>query len=56
MDDLRAAVLESDAVVTHGLLPQVMANGSQLQQVFQNLIGNAMKFHSLPGSRHPDLS
>jgi two-component system, chemotaxis family, sensor kinase Cph1 len=23
-----------------------MANGSQLQQVFQNLIGNAIKFHS----------
>ena len=46
MDDLRAAVLESDAVVTHGILPQVMANASQLQQVFQNLIGNAMKFRS----------
>jgi signal transduction histidine kinase len=46
MDDLRAAVLESSAVVTHGVLPRLMANGSQLQQVFQNLIGNAMKFRS----------
>jgi len=42
--NLRAAILESGAVVTHGSLPVLMANGSQLQQVFQNLIGNALKF------------
>ncbi|HYM05788.1 MAG TPA: ATP-binding protein [Terriglobales bacterium] len=46
MDDLGAAMLESGAVVTHGILPRLMANGSQLQQVFQNLIGNALKFRS----------
>ena len=44
MENLRAAILESRAVVTHGPLPLLMANGSQLQQVFQNLIGNALKF------------
>jgi signal transduction histidine kinase len=44
LGDLRAAVLESGAVVTHGPLPRLPANGSQLQQVFQNLIGNAIKF------------
>jgi signal transduction histidine kinase len=44
MDNLRAAILESGAVVTHGPLPLLVANGSQLQQVFQNLIGNAIKF------------
>lgn len=48
--NLRAAILESGAVVTHGSLPVLMANGSQLQQVFQNLIGNALKFR---GSQTP---
>jgi signal transduction histidine kinase len=42
--NLRAAVDESGARVTHDLLPTVMADGSQLLQVFQNLIGNALKF------------
>jgi signal transduction histidine kinase len=44
MENLRAAILESGAVVTPGPLPLLLANGSQLQQVFQNLIGNAIKF------------
>ena len=48
--DLRAAIQESGAVVTHGPLPTLMANGSQLKQVFQNLIGNALKFR---GSQIP---
>ena len=51
VDNLEAAILESGAVVNHGLLPRLMANGSQLQQVFQNLIGNAMKFHRLSRPR-----
>lgn len=42
--NLEAAVNESGAVVTMGVMPTVMANASQLQQVFQNLIGNAIKF------------
>lgn len=44
MRDLQAAILESRASVTHGALPRVMASGTQLKQVFQNLIGNALKF------------
>ena len=43
--DLQAAILESGAVVNPKPLPTVMANGLQLQHVFQNLIGNAIKFH-----------
>lgn len=44
LQNLQAAIDESGAVVTHGELPAVMADDSQLVQVFQNLIGNAIKF------------
>lgn len=42
--NLRVAVEESRAVVTHDHLPTVMADGRQLGQLFQNLISNAIKF------------
>lgn len=44
--DLQAAVKESNARITHDPLPTVMADAPQLRQVFQNLIGNAIKFRS----------
>ena len=44
LSNLRVAVEESRAVVTHAPLPTVMADGRQLGQLFQNLIGNAVKF------------
>jgi signal transduction histidine kinase len=44
LQNLQAAILESAAVVEHETLPVVMADSSQLVQVFQNLIGNAIKF------------
>jgi signal transduction histidine kinase len=44
MRDLRAAIMESGAMVTHGPLPRLMASSSQLKQVFQNLIANGLKF------------
>ena len=37
---------ESGAVVTHGPLPAVMANETMLTQLFQNLIGNSIKYRS----------
>ncbi|MDP8957423.1 MAG: ATP-binding protein [Actinomycetota bacterium] len=43
---LRAAVEQSGAVITNDPLPMVVAPPSQLQQVFQNLIGNAIKFRT----------
>ena len=43
--NLHIAVEDSSAVVTHNNLPTVMVDSSQLVQLFQNLIGNAIKFH-----------
>jgi signal transduction histidine kinase len=48
--NLQAAVQESGAVVNWNGLPVVKADASQLTQVFQNLIANAIKFH---GSETP---
>lgn len=44
--NLKIAIEESGATITHDSLPEVMADASQLTQVFQNLIGNAIKFRS----------
>jgi signal transduction histidine kinase len=45
LSNLRVAVEESRAVVTHDSLPTTMADRRQLGQLFQNLISNAIKFH-----------
>jgi light-regulated signal transduction histidine kinase (bacteriophytochrome) len=44
--NLQRAIEESGATVTHDPLPTVMADATQLAQLFQNLIGNAIKFQS----------
>jgi PAS domain S-box-containing protein len=46
--NLRGAIEESRALVTHDPLPNVLADEMQLIQVFQNLIGNAIKYQN-PG-------
>jgi PAS domain S-box-containing protein len=46
LKNLRATIEESAAVVTHDPLPAVTADEPQLAQVFQNLIGNAIKYRS----------
>jgi len=50
---LGPAMQESGAVVRHVALPVVWADRSQITQVFQNLIGNAIKFR---GKEAPAIS
>lgn len=44
--NLRAAIEESGVALTYDPMPTVMADPSQLSRLFQNLIGNAVKFRS----------
>ena len=47
--NLRGTLEESGAEVTHGPLPDVLADEMQLIQLFQNLVGNAVKYQR-PGT------
>jgi two-component system, chemotaxis family, sensor kinase Cph1 len=44
--NLRGRIAESDAKITTDNLPTVMADATQLMQLFQNLLSNAIKFRS----------
>ena len=44
LENLRCPIAETGAVIRRGQLPSVLAERSLLAQVFQNLIGNAIKF------------
>ena len=46
------AISESGAVVTQDALPMVSGDATQLTQLFQNLVGNALKFR---GERPPEI-
>ena len=49
---LKLQIEESGALITSDPLPVVMADASQLHQVFQNLISNAIKFR---GEKIPEI-
>ena len=49
-ESLRIAIAEADAVVVVGQLPTVVGDATQLWQVLQNLLANALKF------RQPDVT
>lgn len=42
---LEINIAENNAVIQFDNLPQILGDASQLSQLFQNLIGNAIKFH-----------
>lgn len=50
LQDLKIATEESKAQITYTALPQVRGNSTQVAQLFQNLIGNAVKY------RQPEAS
>ncbi|MET0405409.1 MAG: ATP-binding protein [Cystobacter sp.] len=45
MEDLETAVERTGAHVTLGPLPVLEADATQMRQLLQNLVGNALKFH-----------
>ncbi len=55
LTNLRGAIEGSGAIVTHGRLPTVLADETQLIQLFQNLVGNAIKYQD-PGIPRVQIS
>jgi signal transduction histidine kinase len=52
IDNLHSAINENDARIVVETLPAVSADLSQMARLFQNLIGNAIKFH---GRKRPQI-
>ncbi len=51
LSNLQAALGESRAEITHGPMPTLVTAESQLVQIFQNLIGNAIKYRGVEPPR-----
>jgi signal transduction histidine kinase len=52
LENLQSSIKDSKAVVNVGPLPAVLADATQLTQLFQNLIGNAVKYRN---QRRPEI-
>lgn len=46
LDNLQTAIASTQATITHDELPTLLVDSNQITQLFQNLIGNAIKFRS----------
>jgi PAS domain S-box-containing protein len=51
LSNLKGAIGESGGVVTHDPLPTLVADPGQLTQLFQNIIGNAIKYRGVDAPR-----
>ncbi len=51
--NLRGAIAESGATVTFDALPTVRVHATHLRQLFQNLVGNAIKYRSHGAASRP---
>jgi len=56
LGNLRGAIADNGAQVTHGPLPVVQADPTQLVQLFQNLMGNAIKYQANGNVPHVHVS
>lgn len=54
VSDIGAQIRQADARVTRGTMPEVVADASQLRQLLQNLISNALKYH--PADSKPEIA
>ena len=52
LENLKQSIEENRALIIRDALPTVDADGPQIRQLFQNLIGNAVKFH---GEERPEV-
>jgi len=52
LTDLKGTISANKARITHDPLPAIRADRTQLEHLFQNLIGNAIKFH---GEKAPEV-
>ncbi|MGO9414871.1 MAG: sensor histidine kinase, partial [Syntrophobacteraceae bacterium] len=50
VSDLEVRIVKTGGEVHIGILPVISADPTQMRQLFQNLIGNALKFHK-PGEK-----
>lgn len=55
LDDMEAVILQKSASVEVGELPRVQGDARQLKQLFQNLVGNALKYHKKDEAPHVTL-
>ena len=53
LDNLKTTIEDASGIITYSDLPTVVADPSQLLQLFQNLIGNALKYHH--ADRPPEI-
>ncbi|MCB9800134.1 MAG: CHASE domain-containing protein [Candidatus Omnitrophica bacterium] len=53
LHDFEMRIQKTGAQIHYGILPKINANKRQMGQVFQNLIGNALKYHD---ERTPEIN